>query len=73
MTTGIAMTAHNSLDQQDIKVDYLLYALTDYGEAAELTLSTLPLFDEVTAEPTSFETIQQFVRDRRGDCTFWQP
>ncbi len=67
MTTGIAMTAHNSLDQQDIKVDYLLYALTDYGEAAELTLSTLPLFDEVTAEPTSFETIQQFVRDRRGE------
>ncbi len=67
MTTGIAMTAHNSLDQQDIKVDYLLYALTDYGEASELTLSTLPLFDEETAEPTSFETIQQFVRDRRGE------
>lgn len=67
MTTGIAMTAHNSLDQQDIKVDYLLYALTDYDEAAELTLSTLPLFDEATAEPTSFETIQQFVRERRAD------
>lgn len=67
MTTGIAMTAHNSFDQQDIKVDYLLYALTDYGEAAELTLSTLPLFDEATAEPTSFERIQQFVRDRRGE------
>ncbi|OZQ60313.1 hypothetical protein CA600_28685 [Paenibacillus sp. VTT E-133280] len=67
MTTGIAMTAHNSLDQQDIKVDYLLYALTDYGETSELTLSTLPLFDEETAEPTSFETIQQFVRDRRGE------
>lgn len=67
MTTGIAMTAHNSLDQQDIKVDYLLYALSDYGEASELTLSTLPLFDEETAEPTSFETIQQFVRDRRGE------
>ncbi|KTD87370.1 hypothetical protein [Paenibacillus etheri] len=67
MTTGIAMTAHNSLDQQDIKVDYLLYALTDYGEASELTLSTLPLFDEENAEPTSFETIQQFIRDRRGE------
>lgn len=67
MTTGIAMTAHNSLDQQDIKVDYLLYALTDYGEAAALTLSTLPLFNEEKAEPTSFETIQQFVRDRRGE------
>lgn len=67
MTTGIAMTAHNSLDQQDIKVDYLLYALTDYGEASELTLSTLPLFDEASAEPTSFETIQQFIRDRRGE------
>ncbi|WP_405174576.1 hypothetical protein MHI27_20290 [Paenibacillus sp. FSL H8-0261] len=67
MTTGIAMTAHNSLDQQDIKVDYLLYALTDYGDASELTLSTLPLFDEETAEPTSFETIQQFIRDRRGE------
>ncbi|CAH1056765.1 hypothetical protein [Paenibacillus pseudetheri] len=67
MTTGIAMTAHNSLDQQDIKVDYLLYALTDYGDASELTLSTLPLFDEESAEPTSFETIQQFIRDRRGE------
>lgn len=67
MTTGIAMTAHNSLDQQDIKVDYLLYALTDYTEGSELTLSTLPLFDEETTEPTSFETIQQFVRDRRGE------
>jgi len=67
MTTGIAMTAHNSLDQQDIKVDYLLYALLDYGEGAELALSTLPLFDEETAEPVGFEAIQQFVRDRRGD------
>ncbi|MBT2291757.1 hypothetical protein J7E73_22030 [Paenibacillus albidus] len=67
MTTGIAMTAHNSLDQQDIKVDYLLYAINDYGEAADISLSSLPLFDEETAEPASFETIQQFVRDRRGD------
>ncbi|AJS61179.1 hypothetical protein [Paenibacillus sp. IHBB 10380] len=67
MTTGIAMTAHNSLDQQDIKVDYLLYALMDYEEGSELTLSTLPLFDETTAEPTSFETIQQLIRERRNE------
>lgn len=67
ITTCIAMTAHNSLDQQDIKVDYLLYTLLEYGEDAELTLSTLPLYDPVENEPVSFETIQQYVRDRRNE------
>ncbi|MFC3746873.1 hypothetical protein [Paenibacillus sp. GCM10012306] len=67
ITTGIAMTAHNSLDQQDIKVDYLLYALLEYGEGAELNLSTLPLYDETTREPADFETIQQLVRERRNE------
>ncbi|WP_379147165.1 hypothetical protein [Paenibacillus sp. sgz500992] len=67
MTTGIAMTAHSSIDQLEIKVDYLLYALMDYEEQAELTLSTLPLYDHAEGGPVSFETIQQFVRERRNE------
>lgn len=67
MTTGIAMTAHSSVDQLEIKVDYLLYALLDYEEHAELTLSTLPLYDIDAGGPVSFESIQQFVRDHRGE------
>ncbi|WP_379152640.1 hypothetical protein [Paenibacillus sp. sgz5001063] len=67
MTTGIAMTAHSSADQLEIKVDYLLYALLDYEEHAELTLSTLPLYDANAGGPVSFDSIQQFVRDRRGE------
>ncbi|MHA6532041.1 coiled-coil domain-containing protein [Paenibacillus sp. BAC0078] len=67
MTTGIAMTAHSSVDQLEIKVDYLLYALLEYEEHAELTLSTLPLYDAAAGGPVSFESIQQFVRDRRGE------
>ncbi|MBW4080727.1 hypothetical protein [Paenibacillus sp. S150] len=67
MTTGIAMTAHSSVDQLEIKVDYLLYALLDYEEHAELTLSTMPLYDAGAGGPVSFESIQQFVRDRRGE------
>ncbi|QQZ59704.1 hypothetical protein JI735_24290 [Paenibacillus sonchi] len=70
MTTGIAMTAHSSVDQLEIKVDYLLYALLDYEEHAELTLSTLPLYDTDAGGPVSFESIQQFVRDHRGK---WLP
>lgn len=67
MTTGIAMTAHSSVDQLEIKVDYALYALVDYEENAELTLSSLPLYDHELGMPASFETIQQFVRERRSE------
>lgn len=67
MTTGIAMTAHSSADQLEIKVDYLLYALLDYEEHAELTMSTLPLYDAAEGGPVSFEYIQQFVKDRRNE------
>lgn len=71
ITTGIAMTAQQSADQLEIKVDYLLYALLKYGETAELNLSTLPLYDHGTASPASFETIQQFVRERRGEINVY--
>ncbi|AIQ58540.1 hypothetical protein [Paenibacillus borealis] len=67
ITTGIAMTAQNSIDQLEIKVDYLLYALLNYDENAELTLSTLPLYDHGLNSPASFEAIQQFVRERRNE------
>ncbi|CAH1191513.1 hypothetical protein PAECIP111892_00661 [Paenibacillus auburnensis] len=67
MTTAIAMTAHSSVDQLEIKVDYLLYTLMDYDEQAELTLSTLPLYNQSEDGPASFEAIQQFVREHRGE------
>ncbi|AIQ41488.1 hypothetical protein [Paenibacillus sp. FSL R5-0912] len=67
ITTGIAMTAQNSMDLLEIKVDYLLYALLNYDENAELTLSTLPLYDHELNTPASFEAIQQFVRERRNE------
>lgn len=71
ITTGIAMTAHSSMDQLEIKVDYLLYALMKYEENAELTLTTLPLYDHALNSPASFETIQQFVRDRRNEINVY--
>ncbi|WP_342477952.1 hypothetical protein NYE24_02715 [Paenibacillus sp. FSL H7-0350] len=71
ITTGIAMTAQHSMDQLEIKVDYLLYALLKYEETAELTLSTLPLYDHELNTPASFEAIQQFVRERRGEINVY--
>ncbi|ASA21426.1 hypothetical protein [Paenibacillus donghaensis] len=67
ITTGIALTAHQSLDQQEIKVDYMLYTLLNYGEGAELTIASLPLYDQAAGEPASFEALQQFLRERRGE------
>ncbi|WNS45397.1 hypothetical protein [Paenibacillus sp. MMS20-IR301] len=67
ITTGIAMTAQHSMDQLEIKVDYLLYALLNYEENAELSLTTLPLYDQELGSPASFEMIQQFVRERRNE------
>ncbi|NQX44196.1 hypothetical protein HQN87_02535 [Paenibacillus tritici] len=71
ITTGIAMTAQHSMDQLEIKVDYLLYALLKYEETAELTLSTLPLYDHELNSPASFESIQQFVRERRNEINVY--
>lgn len=71
MTTGIAMTAHSSADQLEIKVDYLLYTLMDYDEQAELTLSALPLYNPDEGGPASFESIQQFVRERRNEMIYY--
>lgn len=71
MTTGIAMTAQSSADQLEIKVDYLLYTLMDYEEHAELTLSTLPLYNADEGGPVSFEAIQQFVRERRNEFVYY--
>lgn len=67
ITTGIAMTAQHSMDQLEIKVDYLLYALLNYEENAELNLATLPLYNQELNSPASFESIQQFVRERRNE------
>ncbi|WP_150273865.1 hypothetical protein [Paenibacillus tepidiphilus] len=71
MTTGIAMTAQSSADQLEVKVDYLLYTLMDYDEHAELTLSTLPLYNHESGAPVPFETVQQFVRERRNDFIYY--
>lgn len=71
MTTGIAMTAQSSADQLEIKVDYLLYTLMDYEEHAELTLSTLPLYNPDNGGSASFEAIQQFVRERRNEFVYY--
>ncbi|UQZ36636.1 hypothetical protein C2I18_25735 [Paenibacillus sp. PK3_47] len=71
MTTGIAMTAQSSADQLEIKVDYMLYTLMDYEEHAELTLSTLPLYNHDEDGPAGFETIQQFVRERRNEFIYY--
>ncbi|AIQ47104.1 hypothetical protein R70723_15330 [Paenibacillus sp. FSL R7-0273] len=71
ITTGIAMTAHSSADQLEIKVDYLLYTLTEYDEHADITLSTLPLYNAEEGGPASFEAIQQFVRERRNEIIYY--
>ncbi|WP_151734022.1 hypothetical protein [Paenibacillus tengchongensis] len=71
MTTGIAMTAQSSADLLEIKVDYLLYTLMDYDEHAELTLSTLPLYNHEAGAPVAFETLQQFVRERRNEMVYY--
>ena len=65
ITTGIAMTVNHTVDKE-VKVDYLLYIVAEYGDGAEINLDTLPLINEDLNQPTSFETIQNFVKNQRN-------
>lgn len=66
LTTAIAMTASSQSENQEAKVDYILYALVDYDDGSALNIETLPLYNNDTLQVTPFDEIVQYVKSNRN-------